>query len=160
MEAPPPGYSPITLDMLRRVDEVISYQLTRLCRGGIRTNPSGGLPADSSVATAIDPPRAKLLLQPLPGGPGRQKAEAEEPAFKKPRNEVAAKGPGKGKATGSKNRDDHRLAANVKKAFGSKEPPCPKELLGHNTATPEGTACASTITSRRETRRVRANSAA
>ena len=95
------------------------------------------LPVDEKVQAALGERRVGLLLQPLPGGPGRQRPEADEPAAKKYKPEPGRKGAGKEKSKTQKRKDDKRLAAGVKDAF-AKTTPRPKELIGHYTTTPEG----------------------
>jgi hypothetical protein len=144
MEPPPPGYAPISLDMLRRVDEEVFYQLSQLCSGGIRPDANGTLPVDAMMQRALDSKRVRLLLQPLPGKSQGQDDSGQ--AAKRARTEQQQK---------AEQAKQAKLANQVTKVFddgtkkprggkgkgerkGSSKASLPKELIGHCGKTPEG----------------------
>ena len=114
METPPPGYAPISLDMLRRVDEEICYQLTRLCKNGVRPDSNGFLPIDTKMNEAIDSKRVRLLLQPLPAASGRgSSSDDAAPPFRDTKRARNAE-----QAQRAEQAKQAKLAVNVTKAFG------------------------------------------
>jgi hypothetical protein len=100
---PIPGFSPVSIEQVRRADKEIFMRLSELTRAGF-TMPGDPdkLPLDDNVDTVLAEPRIQALVFELPSGPGggkRNTPNEDRPReeFKRLKANSPGKGPGKGK---------------------------------------------------------------
>ena len=107
LRPPPPGYSRVSIDQVRRADIEIFREMQEHPRAGIRILPDGRMPLDLVLPGILVSPRVAMLLMPLPSAAGSKRGapsgdhEASRPTKKhkagkaKAKSDTAAKGRGK-----------------------------------------------------------------
>ena len=74
LEKPPPGYCRVSVEQVRKADEIVFYLLGRECPDGIK-RAGGARPLDSAMTAAMSNRRFQLALQPLQAGTKRHDGE-------------------------------------------------------------------------------------
>jgi hypothetical protein len=121
LRPPPPGYSRVSIDQVRRADIEIFRQMQEQSRAGIRILPDGRMPLDLVLPGILVSPRVAMLLMPLPAAAGSKRGAPSG-------DSEASRSSKKQKAGKAKAKTDTAAKGRGKEV--GKPPKMPNELLG------------------------------
>jgi hypothetical protein len=122
LRLPPPGYSSVSIDQVRRADVEVFRQMQEQTRAGIKILPDGRMPLDLVLPGILVSPRVAMLLMPLPAAVGNKRGTPHGD------NEAPSRLTKKQKAGKAKAKAE--AAAKGKGKDGGKSPTMPSELRG------------------------------